>query len=178
MSKVEFNNYFFVELIEESYVGHTPGWDCLDLWALCWSDPALVVLVWREGCCEPWLLCWDTAGLCSWDHWSSGVGLFNRARAWQGLCGCRGQEPQKGMLVMELTRDAFPLVVRVEVTSLGSRGGLPPPRALAGGAGAAIGSGRAAVFWHCWVLGLHHHHLIIFLCINCPWLTCKDNCAL
>lgn len=56
-------------------------------------------------------------------HWSSGFGLFSRARAWQGLRGCRGQEPQKGMLVTELTRDAFPLgVVRVEVTLLGSGG--------------------------------------------------------
>lgn len=158
-------------MIEESCVGCTPAWDCLDLWARCWSGPALAVLVWPEGSCS--------AGLCPWDHRSSGVGLFSRARAWQGLCACRGQEPQKGMLLTELTRDAFPLdVVKVEVTLLGLGGGSLSPRALAGGAGAAVGSGRAAVFWQCWVLGLHHHHLIFFLCINCPWLTCKDNCAL
>lgn len=37
--------------------------------------------------------------------------------------GVGDKEPQQGMLVTELTRDAFPLgVVRVEVTSLGSGG--------------------------------------------------------
>lgn len=41
---------------------------------------------------------------------------------------CRGQEPQKGMLLTELTRDAFPLdVVKVEVTLLGSGGGHSHP---------------------------------------------------
>lgn len=127
MSKVEFNNCFFVELIKESYVGHTPGWDCPDLWALPWSGAALATCL--EGYCEPWLLlCWDTPGLCPWDHQSSGVGIFSRARAWQGLRGCLGQEPQKGMLVTELTRDAFPLgVVRVEVTALGSGRFTPTP---------------------------------------------------
>lgn len=98
MSKVEFNNCFFVELIEESYVVCTPGWDCLDLWVgtlLVW--PCSAVLVWREGCCEPWLLlCWDTAGLCPWDHWSSGVGLFSRARAWQGAPWVSGTGTSEG----------------------------------------------------------------------------------
>lgn len=77
MSEVEFNKWFFLDLVEESYVGRTPGWDCLDLWTLL-SGPALAALAWPEGCCEPWLLlCQGTAGLWPCDHCNSGVGLFS-----------------------------------------------------------------------------------------------------
>lgn len=54
---------FLVELIEESCVGCTPGWDCLNLWSL----------LWHEGCCEPWLPLCCALWLCPWDPQSSAV---------------------------------------------------------------------------------------------------------
>lgn len=170
MSKVEFNNCFFGRIDR--------GILCRVYSRLGLPQPLVPVLVWpcsgTRAAVSPGSLSVVPCG--SVPEIPRALLLSpSRAGACLGLCGCWGQEPQKGMLVTGLPRDAFPLgVVRVEVTLL--PGGFTP--ALAGGAGAAVGSGRAAVFCHCWVLGLHHHHLIIFPCINCPWLTCKDNCAL
>lgn len=91
MSKVEFNNFF---------CGVDRRILCRVYPSLGLPGPVGMLLVWpcsgSAGVAQGLLLCWDTAGLCPWDHWSSGVGPFSHARAWQGLLCVSGTGTSEG----------------------------------------------------------------------------------
>lgn len=120
MSKVEFNNCFFGRIDR--------GILCRVYSRLGLPQPLVPVLVWpcsgTRAAVSPGSL---SVVPCGSVPGTPRALLLSpsRAGACLGLCGCWGQEPQKGMLVTGLPRDAFPLgVVRVEVTLL--PGGVHP----------------------------------------------------